>query len=100
MGNQMPALVAALTAGAAVLLLVLARAQPRAANAMRDRLAQFTPAPRTLRELELERPFSERVLKPLAARLAELMYKLTPSQKYEEIRQQIVLAGVPNGLTP
>lgn len=96
----MVALLAALTSAAAVFLLVLSRAQPRPVDAVRSRLAQYTPAPRNLRELEMNRPFSERVIKPLAAQLASTVGRLTPARSYDAIRRKLILAGNPNGMVP
>lgn len=99
MGTELIAMLAAATAAAGALLLVSALAQPRQADAVRARLAGYAPAPRNLREMELNRPFSERVLKPLGGHLAGLVGRFTPTQTYEGIRQKLVLAGNPNGTT-
>lgn len=96
----MVALLAALTAFSGVFLVVLAWSQPRATDAVRSRLAHYAPAPRNLREMELERPFSERVVKPLAAHLASTVARFTPARTYDEIRRKLVLAGNPNGMVP
>ncbi|MGI8914698.1 MAG: type II secretion system F family protein [Chloroflexota bacterium] len=100
MGPGLISVMAAVTTAAAVLLLVASRAQPRPIDAVRSRLAQYTPAPRNLREMELDRPFSERVVKPLAAHLASTMGRFTPARSYDEIRKKLVLAGNPNGMVP
>ena len=45
--------------------------------------------------MELEQPFSERVLKPLIAGITRFLGRLTPAQGMEKVRQQIILAGHP-----
>jgi tight adherence protein C len=99
-GPGLVSFLAAVTAAAGVFLLVLSRAQPRPVDAVRSRLAQYAPQPRNLRELELDRPFSERVIKPLAARLASTVGRFTPAHSYDGIRKKLVLAGNPNGMMP
>jgi tight adherence protein C len=72
------------------------------------RLSQFAERPRTLEELELERPFSERVLRPIIQRLAAYGERFTrkknqtPQQKataMEKTRRRLTLAGNPNRWT-
>lgn len=100
MGSGIVALLATVTAAAGVFLLVLSRGQPRPADAVRSRLTQYAPPPQNLREIEMDRPFSERVVKPLAAYLASAVGRLTPARSYDEIRKKLVLAGNPNGMAP
>jgi tight adherence protein C len=100
MGTGLISLLATVTAAVGVFLLVLSRGQPRPVDAVRSRLTQYAPAPRNLREMELDRPFSERVIKPLAAYLASAVGRFTPARSYDEIRKKLVLAGNPNGMVP
>ena len=100
MSPGLVSLAAAITAAAGVFLLVLSRAQPRSVDAVRNRLAQYAPAPRNLRELEMNRSFTDRVIKPLAAYLASSVARVTPARSYEDIRKKLVLAGNPNGMVP
>jgi tight adherence protein C len=100
MSPELVSLAAAVTAAAGVFLLVLSRAQPRSVDAVRSRLAQYAPAPRNLRELEMNRSFTDRVVKPLAAHLASTVARVTPARSYEDIRKKLVLAGNPNGMVP
>ena len=65
------------------------------ATTIEERLTQFAERPKTLEEIELEQPFSERVIKPIVANLTRLAGKLTPSQSAEKQRMQLVLAGNP-----
>lgn len=67
----------------------------RNAVSIEARLANFADRPISIEEMELEQPFSERVLKPIIAGITRALGKLTPSQGMEKVRQQIVLAGSP-----
>lgn len=71
------------------------------------RLAQFADRPRSLEEMELQQPFSERVLRPLAQRLAAFMQRTgrrrdTRQQERQTstIQQRLNLAGNPHRWTP
>ncbi len=59
------------------------------------RLSNFAERPRTLEELELAQPFSERVLKPMIAGITRFLGKLTPAQGMDKVRHQLILAGNP-----
>jgi tight adherence protein C len=73
------------------------------------RLSQFAQTPRSLEEMELEQPFSERVLRPIIQKLAAYgerftrkKERTTPQQKesgIEKTRRRLTLAGNPNRWT-
>ncbi len=72
------------------------------------RLSQFAQTPRSLEEMELEQPFSERVLRPIIQKLAAYGERYTrkkdrtPQQKesgIEKTRRRLTLAGNPNRWT-
>jgi tight adherence protein C len=65
-----------------------------------DRLSKFTEATLTLEDLELERPFSQRVLIPLAQSALNTLGKFGPKQNLEKTKKMISSAGNPGGLTP
>ncbi|HEU5102974.1 MAG TPA: type II secretion system F family protein, partial [Roseiflexaceae bacterium] len=50
---------------AIVALIIVSMMQPAQTDAIGDRLSQFTERTMTLDELELQQPFSQRVLVPL-----------------------------------
>lgn len=54
----------------------------------------------TLKELELSRPFSERVIIPVAQRVAGLFLWMLPQNLYSSLRQRLILAGSPAGIQP
>src|SRR3954454_10257834 len=73
------------------------------------RLSQFAQTPRSLEEMELEAPFSERVLRPIIQKLAIYGERFTPKKKeqtpqqkesgLEKTRRRLTLAGNPNRWT-
>ena len=77
-------------------------------DAVAMRLSQFAERPRSLEEMELEQPFSERVLRPLIQRLAAFGERFsrkknqTPQQRQSAVdktRRRLLLAGSPNRWT-
>lgn len=76
-------------------------------ESVRTRLAQFSSGPRTLAELELQQPFSERVLRPLVQKLAGAMQRVSrrrpnarqAGQQVTSIQQRLALAGNPHRWT-
>jgi tight adherence protein C len=63
-----------------------------------ERLKRYVPRPRTLLELELQKPFTERILRPLLRVIALLAQRLTPGSNLERIRLNLIMAGSPGGL--
>jgi tight adherence protein C len=70
-----------------------------------SRLSQFAERPRSLEELELQQPFSERVLRPVIQKLASYGERFTRKKNQnvqqrqsatEKTRRRLVLAGNPN----
>lgn len=96
---MLPILVVALMV-LALALVVLGVRRPRPQVAIEDRLAQFGNRIPTLEEVELQQPFSDRVLTPLLRRLAAISSRFAPQQNYERLRQKLVEAGAPPGLGP
>jgi tight adherence protein C len=56
-------------------------------------------APSDLRAQELQRPFTERVVKPTTAGLAGLGRRITPVHQADGIKRRLALAGNPEGWT-
>src|SRR5262245_29106837 len=87
-----------LIAGVALIVMGLTRsAQP---NAIGDRLSQFTERTMTLDELELQQPFSQRVLVPLTRAILAQIGKYGPKQSAERLKVNLQQAGNPGNLTP
>jgi len=53
----------------------------------------------TLEDVDLSRPFAERAIKPVIARLITLASRLAPRRNLEELQQKLEVAGRPNGWT-
>ncbi|HVH64257.1 MAG TPA: type II secretion system F family protein [Candidatus Dormibacteraeota bacterium] len=56
--------------------------------------------PLTVEEIELQRPFSERVLRPAIERLGSLLSRSTPQKARQDLLNKLELAGRPGNLTP
>src|SRR5438552_7167082 len=56
--------------------------------------------PLTVEEIELQRPFSERVLRPAIGRLGSLLSRSTPQKARQDVLNRLELAGRPGNLTP
>jgi tight adherence protein C len=56
--------------------------------------------PLTLEEVELQRPFSERFLRPAIERLGSMMSRSTPQKARLNLMNRLDLAGRPGNLTP
>jgi tight adherence protein C len=65
-----------------------------------SRLSQFTERTMTLEELELEEPFSQRVLLPLARSVLLTLGRYGPKQSQERLRVSLQQAGNPGNLQP
>jgi tight adherence protein C len=64
-----------------------------------QRLSEFAPRPRTLEEIELEQPISERFFRPLLRGLSQFVSRNTPSNVIETAQKRLLHAGNPNNLT-
>jgi tight adherence protein C len=85
---------------AVVALIVVSMMQPAQTDVIGDRLSQFTERTMTLDELELQQPFSQRVLVPLTRTILGQLGKYGPKQSAERLKVSIQQAGNPANLTP
>ena len=85
---------------AVVALIVVSMMQPAQTDVIGDRLSQFTERTMTLDELELQQPFSQRVLVPLMRTILAQLGKYGPKQSAERLKVSIQQAGNPANLTP
>ena len=86
-------LVAGLLAFFGVFLAVAGAAAPARRDPLEQRLAQFAQRPRTLEEIEMQAPFSERFLRPLVSGIARLIARFTPGSAVENIQKKLIHAG-------
>ncbi len=63
-----------------------------------DRLAQFAERPLTLEEIELQKPFQERVLAPLMNNLSTRISRFMPRQVMENLSKRLEQAGNPGNM--
>jgi tight adherence protein C len=94
----MPIIVAALAAGA-ILFLVLGLAGSSPVDPVQARLTQLgSMQAKNLEELELQAPFVERTLRPLANRLSARVSRLASSSFSDRTEKRLALAGNPGDL--
>ncbi|HNP69511.1 MAG TPA: type II secretion system F family protein [Kouleothrix sp.] len=93
-------LVLAVVMIAGVGLVVFGMTRPAQTDAIGERLSQFTERTMTLDELELQQPFSQRVLAPLARAILAQLGKIGPKQSAERLRLNLQQAGNPGNITP
>lgn len=88
-------------------MIVLGIYLPRTApDPIRSRLSQFAERTKTLEEIELEQPFSERVLRPLMQQASRIVARFLPRKKGKAadepgltgIQKKLALAGNPSNL--
>ncbi len=94
----LPLLVAAIAAGA-ILLIFMALAGGSPVDPVQARLTQLgTMQAKNLEELELQQPFIERTLRPLAARMSGSVSRVTSSSFSERTGKRLAMAGNPGDL--
>jgi tight adherence protein C len=100
----MSPLVLALIAGLGVLMIFIGLARSPSTNTaqmVQQRLSVYGgEKPVTLEEMELQRPFSERFLRPSIERLGSLLSRSTPQKARQDMMNRLDLAGRPGNLTP
>src|SRR5437773_7336446 len=79
-------------------------------DVLAERLAAFNQRPRSLEEIELQQPFTERVLRPIIRQLAEALSRFQQARSkdpknaqvngLEAIQRKLALAGNPYRWTP
>ena len=95
MTELLPLIVAG-AAALAILLIFLGLAGNKPVDPVQARLTQLgTMQARNLEELELQLPFLERTLRPLAARLSGTVARITSTSFSERTEKRLALAGNP-----
>jgi len=68
---------------------------------VQDRLAAFSgQKPLTLDEVELQKPFEERFIRPAIDRLGKYLAQRTPDKQRQDMQNKLNLAGRPGNLSP
>lgn len=81
-------------------LVVFGLQRSRQPDTIGERLSQFTERSLSLEEMELQVPFSQRVLMPMGRSLLTTLGKYGPKQSAERLRTNLQQAGNPGGITP
>ncbi len=90
-----PFLIAA-AAFVAVMLVIIGITLPRPADHVQARLLEYGDRVMSLEEIELSRPFSERVLLPMIRASSAFVSRFTPQRSLENTQRMLDLAGNPN----
>ena len=94
----LPIVIAAVAAGA-ILLIMFALTSSAPVDPVQARLTQLgTMQAKNLEELELQAPFIERTLRPLASRLSGSVSRVTSSSFTERTEKRLALAGNPGDM--
>lgn len=94
-----PALLVAGLAAAAIILIAYGLAGSRPIDPVQARLTQLgTMTAKNLEELELQQPFFERTIKPIAMRLSGAVARVTSSSFTERTEKRLALAGYPGDM--
>jgi tight adherence protein C len=92
-------IIVAILAAGAVLLIVVALTSSASVDPVQARLTQLgSMQAKNLEELELQAPFIERTLRPLAKRLSGSMSRITSSSFSDRTEKRLALAGNPGDM--
>lgn len=86
--------------GLTIIIIFIGLSLPTPPSPEQQRLQMYGTRPRTLTEMELSAPFSERVVLPLLRKVASIITRLNPQRNVEAMKHQLELAGNPNNWTP
>ena len=93
------AILASVLAGAAVLFTILGLAHLRRRDERWQQLLDAYQDALRARDLELQQPFRERVLRPALRTLIQAASRLTPTTNLGRVQQRLLMAGEPWGLS-
>lgn len=86
--------------GISILMFFVGLSQALTANTpVEDRLRVYGGRPRTLEEIELSQPFTDRAVMPLIRGMSRLLTRFGPQRNVEAVRHKLDLAGNPNDWT-
>jgi tight adherence protein C len=92
-------LLLALLFGLSVILIFTGLSLPSQPSPVQARLQAYGTRPRTLAEMELAMPFTERVILPMIRGMSAFILRFAPQKNVEEIKHRLDLAGNPNNWT-
>src|SRR5512143_1657914 len=85
--------------GFAVLLIFIGMALPGEPSQVQARLQAYGTRPRTLAEMEMSMPFSDRVILPIIRGMSNFISRFAPQRNVDAARHKLDLAGNPNDWT-
>src|SRR6185503_14924310 len=100
MGTLIAALISLIVTGGVVLAIVGFAMRRREVADMNERMAAFAMRPKRLEDLELSRPFFDRIIRPSLANAIKFMSRFTPKSNLERLQQNLEQAGNPNNWSP
>jgi hypothetical protein len=83
-----------------VALVFIGIAMPRSVDPVQSRLTAYGSRIRTLEEIELEKPFADRAVKPVLQGMASFVLRFAPRANLENLRRRLDMAGNPNNWSP
>ncbi len=94
--------VAAIAGVAGLVLVLFGMRTPKTEDSLENRLAELgaMDRPPTLEEIELSMPFSERVVRPILQKIAEIVSRSAPAQTMERTRKNLELANLSGRIGP
>ena len=96
---MLPVVLVAAAAAGAILLIIAGLSGGRAVDPVQARLTQLgTMQAKNLEELELQMPFLERTMRPLASRLSGSVARITSTSFADRTEKSLALAGNPGDL--
>ena len=78
-----------------IIVVIMLMGGGRSEDQIAERLAQFAERPLTLEEIELQKPFQDRVLLPLINAISTRIGKMMPKQTMDRLRTKLETAGNP-----
>lgn len=86
----------------AIILIVIGLRDAKQEDPLQERLADFAASGevKSLEEIELSQPLSERIIIPLARKFGEFATRFTPQNAIQSTARKLELAGNPKGLEP
>jgi tight adherence protein C len=99
MGIRELAMGVGVAVGLAMTLILYGLTQSKKPETLRKRLERLTASLHPLEEAELEQPMADRVLKPWFHRQVQAAGRLAPGRNMEKVRENLLRAGYPYGLT-
>jgi tight adherence protein C len=100
MQGILPILIIVLVVGVIGVVAAVVLMRRNRPDLVEQRLAEYIENPVSLETLEMQQPFSERILKPLVSGFGRTLGQFTPAATQDRLRHNLEIAGRPNNMTP